>query len=107
MLGRSTARSFFGGLFAPTPTEPVNPSATVPEPRTSTSEEAMKFIEIVNNTRVYVDATFLSLFRRDVISHAVNLAKLAKREGYKFTDSNQFRNKGKYMSIIDFLKETP
>jgi len=108
---------FFKSLFMSEmeATEPVDESYVEPieEPsndaKPGTKEytllQAKLFIRTVNTSNVYVDANFLSIFDREVIRYAVNVARKAMREDAPNTEWNRFRNKAKYFAILDYLKE--
>jgi hypothetical protein len=93
--------------YDPTPEEMGEPSDdAVPGTKEYTLLQAKLFIRTVNTSRVYVDANFLSIFDREVISYAVNVARKAMREEAPTTEWNRFYNKGKYFAILEYLKET-
>lgn len=117
MLGRSTARSFFGSLFGSHSHEP-GPIETVPVVGTEVgtaiqpagreyrSLHAKLFIKTINDGMVTVDHAYLSIFNREIIRYAVNLAAQSSRDGYTLTQWNYFHNKGKFAAIIAYLEDT-
>lgn len=75
-------------------------------PKKFSALQAKLFIKMINDFSGYIDTEFLSMFDRDLIKYAINVANKAARENARESQYNRIYNAKRYWAMVEYVDNT-